>query len=156
MTDIKALLESEIGKTYLSGWMTVDQPMIDRFADLTHDWNFIHVDAAKAAETPFGSTIAHGFLILSLLAPLRSDCLRPRIADLRMGVNYGFEKVRFVSPVRSGSRIRGSFTVAAVKEKASGQFLEEMDVSVMVEGEDRPAVVARWLSMFFFQPAYPP
>jgi acyl dehydratase len=150
MTDIKTLLEAEIGKSYQSGWMTVDQPMIDRFADLTHDWNFIHVDAEKAAETPYGSTIAHGFLLLSLLAPLRSDCPRPGIPGLRMGVNYGFERVRFVSAVKSGSRVRGTFTVVSVGEKGRNQFLEEMDVSVEIESEERPAVVARWLSMFFF------
>lgn len=150
MSDIMTLLKAEIGKTNLSGWMTVDQPMIDRFADLTHDWNFIHVDAEEAAATPYGSTIAHGFLLLSLLAPMRSNCPRPQMPGLRMGVNYGFERVRFVTAVKSGSRIRGAFTVAAVTEKKPFQFLEEMDVSVVIEGEERPAVVARWLSMFFF------
>jgi acyl dehydratase len=150
MSEIKALLDAGVGKPYVSDWITVDQGMIDRFADLTHDWNFIHVDAPRAAEAPYGSTIAHGFLLLSLLAPLRSACSRPEMPGLRMGVNYGFDRVRFVSAVKSGSRIRGTFTVAAVKEKGEGQFLEEMDVVVEIESEDRPAVIARWLSMFFF------
>lgn len=150
MSDIKAMLEAEVGKSYVSDWMTVDQPLIDRFADLTHDWNFIHVDPGKAAETPYGGTIAHGFLLLSLLAPLRSMCARPHIPGLTMGVNYGFDRVRFVTAVKSGSRIRGTFTVASVKEKGAARFLEEMDVIVGVEGEERPAVMARWLSMYFF------
>ena len=124
--------------------------MIDRFADLTHDRNFIHVDAAKAADTPYGATIAHGFLLLSLLAPLRSTCSRPHFPGLRMGVNYGFDRVRFVTAVRSGSRIRATFTVTEVKEKGPGQYLEEMDVFVAIDGEDQPAVIARWLSMYFF------
>lgn len=150
MSDIKAILEAEIGKPHISDWITVDQPMIDRFADLTHDWNFIHVDPGKAAETPYGSTIAHGFLLLSMLAPLRATCPRPRIPGLTMGVNYGFDRVRFVTAVKSGVRIRGTFTVVSVKEKNATQFLEEMDVVVGIEGEEKPAVVARWLSMFFF------
>lgn len=150
MSDINAMLEAEVGKPYLSDWMMVDQAMIDRFADLTHDWNFIHVDPGKAAETPYGRTIAHGFLLLSLLAPLRSTCPRPHIPGLRMGVNYGFDRIRFVAAVKSGSRIRGTFTVVSVKERSATQFLEEMDVIVGIEGEEQPAVVARWLSMFFF------
>lgn len=151
MADAGTILDGEVGKVYFSDWMTVDQAMIDSFADVTHDWNFIHVDAEKAAETPYGGTIAHGFLLLSLLAPLRGACSRPSIPGLRMGVNYGLEKVRFVSAVRSGSRIRGVFTVVKVTEKSPGQYLEEMDVLIEIEGEEKPAVVARWLSMLFFQ-----
>lgn len=150
MSDAKAMLEAEIGKPYVSDWVLIDQSMIDRFADLTHDWNFIHVDAVKAAGTPYGSTIAHGFLLLSMLAPLRSACPRPRIPGLRMGVNYGFDRVRFVSAVKPGSRIQATFTVTAVTERGPGQYLEEMDVLVGIEGEDRPAVIARWLSVLFF------
>lgn len=150
MSDAKALLEAAVGETYVSEWMTVDQLMIDGFADLTDDLNFIHVDPEKAAETPYGGTIAHGFLTLSLLAPLRSQCPRPRIPGLRMGVNYGFDRVRFIGPVKAGSRIRGSFTVAEVIEKKPGQFLEVTDVSIEIGGEEAPAVAARWLTMFFF------
>jgi len=149
MADIATILEAEIGKPYFSDWLTVDQAMIDSFADVTHDWNFIHVDAEKAAKTPYGGTIAHGFLLLSLLAPLRGTCRRPAIPGLRMGVNYGLENVRFVSAVRAENRIRGMFTVVMMTEKSPGQYLEEMEVSVEIENGERPAVVARWLSMYF-------
>jgi len=149
MADIATILENEVGKTYVSDWMTVDQTMIDSFADVTHDWNFIHVDAEKASQTPYGGTIAHGFLVLSLLAPLRGASSRPALPGLRMGVNYGLEKVRFVSAVRSGSRIRAVFTIVRITEKASGQYLEDMDVLIEIEGSEKPAVAARWLTMYF-------
>lgn len=149
MAHIATILENEVGKTYVSDWMSVDQKMIDSFADVTHDWNFIHTDPEKAAQTPYGGTIAHGFLLLSLLAPLRGASSRPAVPGLRMGVNYGLEKVRFVSAVRSGSRIRGVFTIVSMTEKSAGQFLEDMDVLVEIEGKDRPAVAARWLTMYF-------
>jgi acyl dehydratase len=146
--EIAAFLHEEVGKTYVSDWMAVDQDLIDRFADVTQDWNFIHVDAEKAAQTEFGGTIAHGFLVLSLLAPLRTATHRPRVPGLRVGLNYGFERVRFVSPVRSGSRVRGVFAVASLTEEKPGRFREEMDVTVEVEGSERPAVVARWITLY--------
>lgn len=147
--DLAEFIERETGKTHVSDWLTVDQAMIDQFADATRDWNFLHVDPEKAAATEFGGTIAHGFLLLSLLAPLRTEIPRPSPPGMRMGVNYGLERVRIVSPVRSGSRIRGHFTIARLAEKAPGQLIEEMDVTIEVEGGERPAVVARWLTLFF-------
>ena len=147
--EIAKFIGAETGKTYVSEWMLVDQELIDRFADLTRDWNFLHVDPAKAAGTEFGGTIAHGFLVLSLLAPLRSQTPRPRLPDMRLGVNYGFDRVRMVQPVRSGSRIRAHFTIAALTPDGADKLREEMDVTVEVEGLERPAIAARWLTMYF-------
>lgn len=146
--EIAEYIRSETGKSYMSNWMEVDQPLIDNFADVTRDWNFLHVDPDAAAQTEFGGTIAHGFLVLSLLAPLRSETPRPRFPGLRVGVNYGFEKVRWVQPVRSGSRIRAIFRIEAIIETDPGRFREEVDVVVEVEGLERPAVAARWLTMY--------
>ena len=147
-SELDDFIGSELGKTYLSTWETVDQAMIDRFADTTRDWNFIHVDPVKAGETEFGGTIAHGFLLLSLLAPLRAESPRPRLPGMRLGVNYGFEKVRFISPVRSGSRVRARFVIAELKPDGPGQIREAMDVTLEIEGAERPAVAARWLTMY--------
>ena len=146
--EIEEFIRNETGKTYVSDWTLVDQALIDRFADVTRDWNFMHVDPEAAAQTEFGGTIAHGFLVLSLLAPLRSETPRPRIPGLRVGVNYGFERVRWVQPVRSGSRIRATFRVEAITETDPGRYREELDVVVEVEGLARPAVAARWLTMY--------
>ena len=113
--DLKALVGREVG---VSGWREVTQGDIDRFAEVTGDPQFIHVDPVRAAaETPFGGTIAHGFLTLSLLSAFGLDAL-PRILERRMGVNYGFDKVRFVSPVRSGARVRGRFMLAAIERRS--------------------------------------
>ncbi len=146
--EVLEFIRSETGKTYVSDWMPVDQALIDSFADLTRDWNFLHVDPAAAAQTEFGGTIAHGFLVLSLLAPLRSETPRPRLPGMRLGVNYGFDRVRWVQPVRSGSRIRASFTIAALTPDGPAQLREELDVIVEVEGLERPAIAARWLTMY--------
>lgn len=142
-------IRSETGKTYVSNWLEVDQAMIDAFADATRDWNFLHVDPEAAAKTEYGGTIAHGFLALSLLAPLRQGLPRPRFPGMRMGVNYGVEKVRFVQPVRSGKRVRGNFTITEVAPAGEGRFREVMDFVIEVEGLERPAVVGSWLTMYF-------
>ena len=145
---ISAYISEETGKTYVTDWMLVDQALIDSFADVTRDWNFLHVDPQAAGQTEFGGTIAHGFLVLSLLAPLRTETARPGFPGLRVGVNYGFERVRWVQPVRSGSRIRAKFRIEAIIETEPGRFREEIDVIVEVEGLERPAVAARWLTMY--------
>jgi len=147
-TEVEEFIRSETGKTYVSDWLLVDQALIDSFADVTRDWNFLHVDPVKAGETEFGGTIAHGFLVLSLLAPMRSETPRPRLPGMRLGVNYGFDRIRWVQPVRSGSRIRASFTITEIAESGPGQLREVMDVVVEVEGLERPAVAARWLTMY--------
>ncbi|MFA7602622.1 MAG: MaoC family dehydratase [Novosphingobium sp.] len=147
-SELEDFIRSEEGRGYTSGWLRVDQDLIDRFADTTRDWMFLHVDPEKAAQTEFGGTIAHGFLLLSLLAPLRGETPRPRLPGMRTGVNYGFDKVRFISPVRSGSRIRAHFTVTELRRDGPRQVREAMDVTLEVEGVERPAVVARWLTMY--------
>lgn len=145
---VAAHIREEVGKTYTSGWLLVDQSMIDSFADTTRDWMFLHVDREKAAQTEFGGTIAHGFLLLSLFAPLRTETPRPAIPGLRMGLNYGFDKVRFVNPVRSGRRVRAQFTIEALDEVSPGRLREAMNAVLEIEGEDKPAVVATWLTMY--------
>ena len=143
--DIKGRIGQEIG---VSGWLLVDQAAIDAFADVTQDRQFIHVDPEAAARTPFGGTIAHGFLTLSLLSRMAADVmLRPE--SLRMGVNYGFERVRFIAPVRSGSRVRGRFTLASAEEKRPGQWQFVHNVAVEIEGEEKPALTADWITMMF-------
>lgn len=141
-------LVDQIGQTYRSEWLTVDQAMIDRFADVTGDAQFIHIDPVAAAATPFGGTIAHGFLLLSLLTRLYEQTPRPPIAGMKMGINYGFERVRFVHPVRSGSRIRGAFTLRASEQKHPGQYQQQTDVAVEIEGVEKPALIAAWIGQF--------
>ena len=144
-------LRDEIGRTYLSEWVLVDQTMIDRFAEVTGDHQFIHIDPVRAAETPFGGTIAHGFLLLSLLPRLQASMDRPRPDGVRMGVNYGFERVRFVAPVRSGSRVRAGSTLVSVEEKRPGQLQQLADVTLQIEGGDKPALTAAWIGQIFLQ-----
>ncbi|MCR9257118.1 MAG: MaoC family dehydratase [Alphaproteobacteria bacterium] len=142
-------LTARLGKTYTSDWLVLDQDRIDRFAEVTGDHQFIHTDPERArAETPFGGTIAHGFLTLSCLAGL-TDCLPP-VPGKRMGINYGFDKLRFLTPVREGERVRAHFTVAEVSERKPGEALVHYDVSVEIEGADKPALAARWLSLTLF------
>ena len=143
--DIKARIGSEVG---VSDWILVDQARIDRFAEVTEDPQFIHVDREAAAKTPFGGTIAHGFLTLSLLSRMAADAmLRPD--RIKMGVNYGFERVRFLAPVRSGKRVRGRFTLVSFEEKRPGQYQFVHSVTVEIEGEDKPALIADWIGMMF-------
>lgn len=131
----------------VSGWITVDQTMIDRFADVTQDLQFIHVDPARAAaETPFGGTVAHGFLTLSLASHFAQEALAP-VPGAAMSLNYGFERVRFPSPVRSGARVRGRFVLTAVTARAATQVMHEHRLTVEIDGQDRPALVADWLTL---------
>ncbi len=140
---------AQVGQTWYSDWLTIDQPMIDAFADATDDHQFIHVDPERAAATPFGGTVAHGFLTLSLLTRLNAHTDRPKIPGIRMGVNYGLDHVRFVAPVRAGARVRGAFTLEAIEEKRPGQFQQTLGCAIEIEGDDKPALVARWLGQFF-------
>lgn len=144
-----ATLTAQIGHTWTSDWVTVDQSMIDQFALATRDQQFIHVDPARAAGTPFGGTVAHGFLTLSLLSHLASTLRRPPVPGVRMGVNYGLDRVRFLTPVRSGSRVRGHFTLTHVEEKRPSQFQQTIDVTVEIEDVSKPALTAVWLNQFF-------
>jgi acyl dehydratase len=143
--DIQSRVGSEVG---VSDWILVDQARIDAFAKITEDPQFIHIDPVAAAKTPFGGTIAHGFLTLSLLSRMAADSmLRPE--GVKMGVNYGFEQIRFLAPVRSGKRIRGRFTLARCEEKRRGQWQFVHQVTVEIEGEDKPALVADWIGLIF-------
>ena len=133
----------EIGS---SDWFEVDQDRIDMFADATLDHQFIHIDEAAAAQTPFGGTIAHGFLTLSLMTKLCSEnSVYPE--GIVMGVNYGLDKVRFLNPVRAGKRVRAHTEIMSVDRKDANRFLVKQAVTVEIEGEDTPAVYAEWLGM---------
>ena len=125
-------------------WFRVDQPLIDRFADLTGDRQFIHVDAERAKHTPYGTTVAHGLLTLSLL-PRLLEGIPFGPGDIAMGVNYGFERVRFLAPVRSGSEIRARLTLTRVSERPDGALLLELSVEVEIRGETVPALICKWL-----------
>ena len=145
LDEIKQRVGSEVG---VSDWLTVDQAAIDSFANVTQDHQFIHVDPAAAAKTPFGGTIAHGFLTLSLLSRMAADAMvRPE--GVKMGVNYGFEKVRFLAPVHSGKRVRGRFRLDRFEEQGPGRWQFVHNVTVEIEGEDKPALVAEWIVMMF-------
>ncbi|WEX77037.1 MaoC family dehydratase [Sinorhizobium numidicum] len=149
LSDIKALIGKELG---VSDWITVTQKTIDRFAEATGDFQFIHTDPARAAaETPFGGTIAHGFLSLSLLSAMNYNCL-PKIREQTMGINYGFEKVRFVAPVKSGARVRGRFAMADARFRGAGMLMITYDVTVEIEGERKPALTATWQTIIQFDP----
>jgi len=135
-------------ETGVSDWITIDQDRINLFADVTEDHQFIHVDPDAAKATPFGSTIAHGFLSLSMLSRLAAGCVVV-LDGVKMGVNYGFDKVRFSAPVKSGKRIRGRFKLMSADQKIPGQWTFKYAVRVEIEGEDKPALVAEWLTMQF-------
>ncbi|MCS3760253.1 MaoC family dehydratase [Bradyrhizobium centrosematis] len=143
----QALVGKEIG---VSSWHMIDQPRIDTYADVTEDHQFIHVDPERAKkETAFGTTIAHGFLTMSMLSVMSYEVM-PAIAGTTMGVNYGFDKLRFISPVRSGKRIRGRFVLAEAKLRKPNELQSRTNVTVEIEGEDKPALVADWLGLIYF------
>lgn len=141
---------AQVGKIIgTSRWFTLDQSRIDAFADVTDDHQFIHIDPEKAKETPFGQTVAHGFLTLSMLSAMIYDAV-PRIDGLKMGVNYGFDKIRFVSPVCSGARVRAQFTLKSCDLSKADEMTNIFDVLVEIEHEDRPAIVAEWISRQYY------
>lgn len=127
-------------------WHTVDQEQINRFADATMDHQYIHIDPEKAKETPFGGTIAHGFFTLSLLSQFAYEYSLV-IEGTHTSINYGFNKIRLISPVKTGSRIRACAKFIDIIEKKPGQFLLTSDVAVEIEGTEKPALVAEWLNM---------
>jgi len=141
---LQATVGEEIG---VSEWLEVAQNDVNIFADVTRDHQFIHTDPEKAAQTPFGGTIAHGFLSLSLLSCFAKTGCGVQIENASMGINYGFDKVRFVHPVRVGSRVRGRATLSSITEKSLGKYLINQQVIVEIEGIDKPALVAEWLTM---------
>jgi acyl dehydratase len=143
LDEIRSRIGDELGA---SDWIEIGQDRISDFAEATEDRQFIHVDQDAAAQTPFGGTIAHGFLTLSLLSRMAAEAmLLPQSA--KMVVNYGLDRVRFLAPVRSGKRVRGRLTLESVDEKAPGQILLRHAVTVEIEGEDKPALSAVWLAL---------
>lgn len=140
---LRGLVGTEVG---VSHWVTVDQPMIDAFATLTGDRQFIHVDPARAAaEAPFGGAVAHGFLSLSLLSGL-AYAAQPGVAEAGWGVNYGFDRLRFLAPVPAGARLRARFVLATLDESRAGEVTLHWDATMEIEGAARPALVARWIT----------
>lgn len=152
LDELRALVGQETG---VSEWLRIDQDRIDAFADLCGDHQFIHVDPERAAQTPMGTTIAHGFLTLSLLSYLAAG-VRPRLQGVQHGINYGFDRVRFAAPVPSGARIRARFVLASLDEPRPGEVSLAWDVTVEVEGQEianggRPALAARWLTRSYLE-----
>jgi acyl dehydratase len=142
-------LAQRIGEEHVSEWVEVTQDMINRFADATDDHQFIHVNPEMAKMTPFGGTIAHGFLTLSLFTLLIGKTDVPKIEGLKMGLNYGGNKVRFLTPVRSGKRVRGRFKTTGVTERRPGQWEQVIEYTLEIEGEAKPGLVAEWLVLLF-------
>ena len=141
------MVGTEIG---VSTWHLVDQKRIDAFADITEDHQFIHVDPERAKrETSFGSTVAHGFLTMSLMSIMSYEVM-PVIEGTTMGVNYGFDKLRFIAPVRAGSRLRGRFTLVEAKPRGADALESRTSVSVEIEGGAKPALVADWIGLIYF------
>lgn len=141
----------QIGAVARSGWYRIDQSRIDAFADVTEDWQYIHLDAEKAAKTALGSTVAHGFLTLSMLSAMSYE-VTPDMPGAEMGLNYGFDRIRFVHPVKAGQRIRGLFEVTGLDEEP-GRLRLRWQVTVEIEGEERPALVADWLNIWILKHA---
>jgi acyl dehydratase len=143
LEELHARIGTQIG---ISEWITIDQKRIDEFADVTEDRQFIHVDPNAAKETMFGGTVAHGFLSLSLLSRMAFDVML--VPDnLKMAVNYGFDRVRFLAPVPVGARVRGMFTLTNVEEKSLGQLLVHHNVMVDIDITEKPALTADWISL---------
>jgi acyl dehydratase len=148
MITVQQMAES-IGTERISDWVEVTQAMIDQFADATGDHQFIHVDPVRAAQTPFGGTIAHGFLSLSLMPMLAARTDAPAIAGAKMGVNYGGNKVRFLQPVRSGKRVRGRFKLLNFTERKPGIWEQVQEYTLEIEGEQKPALIAEWIALIY-------
>jgi acyl dehydratase len=145
---VQQMAES-IGTERVSDWVEVTQAMIDQFAEATGDHQFIHVDPVRAARTPFGGTIAHGFLTLSLMPMLGARTGAPAIEGAKMGVNYGGNKVRFLQPVRSGKRVRGRFKLLKFTERHPGVWEQVQEYVLEIEGEEKPALIAEWIALVY-------
>ena len=145
VSELKSYIGKDLGH---SEWLTIDQDRVNQFAECTGDHQFIHIDEEKARQTPFGGTIAHGFLSLSLIPALSAGLLiRPE--GLKMAVNYGLDSLRFIQPVRVGSRVRLNVQVLDVTEKNPGQWLIKAKNTLEIEGVDKPAFIAEGLSLYF-------
>lgn len=147
VNELSSMIDTEVG---VSRWFEIDQARIDAFAKLTEDEQFIHVDPDMARHSPFGGTIAHGFLTLSLASAMSYDAVKT-LDGVMMGVNYGFDRLRFLAPVKAGKKIRGRFVLKAAENKGfdgmATRWLLTHQLTVEIEGEDKPALIADWLSM---------
>jgi acyl dehydratase len=144
--DVAAKVGEQIGT---SEWVEMSQDRINMFAEATGDHQFIHVNEEAAKQTPFGGTIAHGFLTLSMIPYLSANSDLPKVDGVKMGVNYGGNKTRFISPVRSGKRIRGHWKLLELVEKRPGQWQQTHEITIEIEGEDKPALITEWIMQFF-------
>ena len=144
--DIAAKVGEQIGT---SEWIEISQDRINKFAEATDDHQFIHVNEEAAKMTPFGGTIAHGFLTLSMIPYLSAESDLPKPDGIKMAVNYGGNKTRFINPVRSGKRIRGHWKLLEMTEKRPGQWQQTVEITIEIEGEDKPALICEWMTMFF-------
>ena len=144
LDNLDGFLGKHIG---VSDWFEVTQEDVNKFADLTRDQQFIHVDPERASDTPFGGTIAHGFFTMSMLSHFSATGCGVSVEGAKMGVNYGCDKLRFLTPVRIGSKIRGNATLVSVVEKKPGQYLIKSNMTVEIEGSETPALIAEWLTM---------
>ena len=151
LTVSKQELPEYVGKPLEpSAWLRIDQNMINTFADATMDHQFIHVDEDRAAQTPFGSTIAHGYLTMSLISHFLGEC-SIRVENTVMAINYGSDKVRYLQPVKVNSGIRARATLMSVSDKAPGQILTKTGITIEIKGEEKPALVAEILSLYILQ-----
>ena len=132
-----------------SEWVEMSQERINQFAEATGDHQFIHVNEEMAKMTPFGGTIAHGFLTLSMIPYLSATSDMPRVDGIKMAVNYGGNKTRFIAPVRSGKRIRGVWKLLEMAEKRPGQWQQTVEITIEIEGEDKPALICEWMTLYF-------
>ncbi|MBO81066.1 MaoC family dehydratase [Citromicrobium bathyomarinum] len=144
--DIAAKVGEQIGT---SEWIEISQDRINKFAEATDDHQFIHVNEEAAKMTPFGGTIAHGFLTLSMIPYLTQKSDVPRPDGIKMAVNYGGNKTRFLNPVKSGKRIRGHWKLLGMEEKRPGQWQHTVEITIEIEGEEKPALICEWMSMFY-------
>ncbi|WP_292073088.1 MaoC family dehydratase [Brevundimonas sp. UBA7534] len=142
-SELQGLIGQDVG---VSKWFEITQARIDAFADCTEDHQFIHVDPEAAKATPFGGTIAHGFLTLSLASAMSYDAVAP-LDGVVMGVNYGFDRLRFLAPVPAGSKVRGRFRLLSAEDKGGGRWLLKHELTVEIKGGDKPALIAEWLGM---------
>ena len=143
-------LAAKVGENIgTSEWAEMSQERINQFAEATGDHQFIHVNEEMAKMTPFGGTIAHGFLTLSMIPYLGANSDMPRLDGIKMGVNYGGNKTRFIAPVRAGKRIRGHWKLLEMAEKRPGQWQQTVEITIEIEGEDKPALICEWMTLFF-------
>ena len=147
--NIRRLLPQQNNMKWTSKWFQVDQKLINSFAKVTLDNQFIHTDQSKAKETKFGTTIAHGFLTMSLLSAMYYDAI-PENGALKMGINIGFDKLRFLAPVRCNDNIRGVFQLAKITEKDSNTVTLNWDTRIEIDGSSKPALLANWIERQYF------